>query len=272
MAPQPRPGMGGPTATPQPATGGFWRSLGGGVAGGLIGGMLGNMLFGGASQSGHAAGGAPAAGGCSSIGLFDILLIVGIVWLGMKFLRRRKENTYAYESASGPAVQPSWQPTPEPEPTPLLVDQVQAELNQIRAYDSQFNEAAFKEMAQDVFFKLQAAWMRQDLTQVKSLLTEEMYGILQQDLEGMKSKGQVNRLENIAIREIAFSEAWQEEGKDYITVGYLANLLDYTVDAKTNQVVSGSDTEPVKFEEYWTFVRLVGGGSPWQLGAIQQAG
>jgi len=260
---QARPGMG--TPTPQPATGGFWRGMAGGVAGGLLGGMIGNMLFGG---SGHAAGGAAGGGGCSSIGLMDILIIVGIIYLGMRLLRRRKENAYAYEAASRPVAVPSWE---EVKPAPQLENPVESELNQIRQYDPQFEAAAFKNMAQDAFFKMQAAWMRQDLSSVKDLLTSEMYGILDQELTGMKAKGQINRLENIAIREIEFSEAWQEEGQDYVTVGFLANLLDYVTDAKTGQVVSGSDTEPVKFEEYWTFMRPIGSG-PWKLAAIQQPG
>jgi len=42
------------------------------------------------------------------------------------------------------------------------------------------------------------------------------------------------------------------------------------VDEATGQVVSGSKTEPVKFEEYWTFTRPVG-NNPWKLSAINQA-
>jgi hypothetical protein len=49
-----------------------------------------------------------------------------------------------------------------------------------------------------------------------------------------------------------------------------ANLLDYTIDETTGQVVSGSKTEPVKFEEYWTFTLQVR-NNPWQLSAINQA-
>ena len=50
----------------------------------------------------------------------------------------------------------------------------------------------------------------------------------------------------------------------------MRNVLDYTVDETGNQVIEGSRTEPVKFEEYWTFVRPVGPNS-WKLSAIQQA-
>ena len=56
----------------------------------------------------------------------------------------------------------------------------------------------------------------------------------------------------------------------FITVRFYANLLDYVEVESTGQVLSGSKTEPVKFEEYWTFTRPVG-NNPWQLSAIQQA-
>ena len=78
-----------------------------------------------------------------------------------------------------------------------------------------------------------------------------------------------NRLDNIAVRTTDITEAWQESGRDFITVRFLANLLDYTVEESSGQVVSGSRTEPVKFEEYWTFSRPVG-NNPWQLSAINQ--
>jgi predicted lipid-binding transport protein (Tim44 family) len=103
------------------------------------------------------------------------------------------------------------------------------------------------------------------------LLTEEMSGILQGDAEKLKSEKKINRLENIAVRSVDLVEVWQESGRDYITVRFYANLLDYTVDETTGQVVSGNKTEPVKFEEYWTFSRPVG-NNPWQLSAINQGG
>jgi len=104
---------------------------------------------------------------------------------------------------------------------------------------------------------------------VRSLLTDEMYDILQRDAEELKRSGKINRLDNIAVRTTDITEAWQESGRDFITVRFLANLLDYTVEESSGQIVSGSRTEPVKFEEYWTFSRPVG-NNPWQLSAINQ--
>ena len=105
---------------------------------------------------------------------------------------------------------------------------------------------------------------------VRDLLTDEMFGTLRQDAEQLKAKRQINRLENIAVRSADITEIWQEGGADFITVKLYANLLDYTVDEATGQVVAGSRTEPVKFNEYWTFTRPVG-DNPWRLSAISQA-
>jgi predicted lipid-binding transport protein (Tim44 family) len=102
------------------------------------------------------------------------------------------------------------------------------------------------------------------------MLTDEMYRILQGDADDLKGKKQINRLENIAVRMVDVSEAWQEAGKDFITVRFYANLLDYTTDEMSGAVVAGSKTDPVKFEEFWTFTRPVG-NNPWQLSAINQA-
>lgn len=49
---------------------------------------------------------------------------------------------------------------------------------------------------------------------------------------------------------------WQEAGQDYITASIYANLLDYTTDELSGSIVSGTLTEPVKFEEYSSFTRL----------------
>jgi predicted lipid-binding transport protein (Tim44 family) len=92
---------------------------------------------------------------------------------------------------------------------------------------------------------------------------------LQSDVDKLLQEKRVNRLENIAVRTVEISEAWQETGQDFITALIYANLLDYTTDDATGQVVSGSKTDPVKFEEYWTFTRPVG-NNPWRLSAIDQ--
>ena len=141
----------------------------------------------------------------------------------------------------------------------------------VRQMDPRFDEQAFKDQSLDAFFKVQGAWANRDMSSIRGMLTDETYRILQSDADDLKGKKQINHLENIAVRTVEICEVWQEAGKDFITVRFYANLLDYTTDEVTGRsLLPGSKTDPVKFEEFWTFTRPVG-NNPWQLSAINQA-
>ena len=111
--------------------------------------------------------------------------------------------------------------------------------------------------------------MNRDLSTVQNLLTDEMEGVVQRDIDALLREKKINRLENIAVRKVEIVETWQETGQDFLTVIFTANLLDYTTDDSTGEVVEGSKTDPVRFEEFWTFTRPVG-NNPWKLSAINQ--
>lgn len=257
-------------AAPAPSPlggGGFLRSM----AGGLVGGMLGAMLF---RSLGFAGGGTGGFGG--GIGLMDIILIGALLYGIYWFIKRRRaaaegpqSGTSYYRETSPADLGRAVPPPPAAEPYGQEND-VAAGIGHIRQMDPRFDEQRFTDGCMDRFFQIQGAWANRDMSGVRSLLTDEMFGELQREAEQLKSRGQINRLDNIAVRSVDITEVWQEGGADFITVRIHANLLDTTVDEKTNQVVAGSRTEPVKFNEYWTFTRPVG-DNPWRLAAINQA-
>ena len=246
-----------------------------GLAGGVLGGFVGNMLFGG---SGHATapGAAPGATTGGGIGLMDIILIGGLLYFLMKYLKRRREQAAATASSgqfarqsveSSDYASATRQSLPDAGGQPAE-QELDRGLQQIRTFDQSFNEADFKEAAQDIFFRIQAAWMNRSLEGAEQSITDEMAKYMAGEFASMKQKGQINRLENIAVRKVEIAEAWQESGKEYISVLFTANLLDYTVDEKSGEVVAGDRRNPVKFEEFWTFCRSIGERS-WALSAIQ---
>jgi predicted lipid-binding transport protein (Tim44 family) len=261
-----------------PSSGFFSRSpFMQGLAGGVLGGFVGNMLFGG---SGHASapGAAPGATTGGGIGLMDIILIGGLLYFLMKYLKRRREQAAATASSGQfPARQSSEasdyalstrQSLPDAGGQAAEQDREKG-LQQIRSFDQSFSEADFKEAAQDIFFRIQAAWTNRSLEGAEQSITDEMAKYMAGEFASMKQKGQINRLENIAVRKVEIAEAWQESGKEYISVLFTANLLDYTVDEKSGEVVTGDRRNPIKFEEFWTFSRSIGERS-WALSAIQQ--
>ncbi len=245
-----------------------WGGLGGMLGGLLVGGLIGSLLFGGG-----------LGGGFGGIGLLEIAIIGGLIWFAMSYLRRR-------QAASPPGYAPAaqygrsdFQPGGQVDSgssaatatieAPAAPSDLDRGVGHIRQMDAGFDQARLAETASDIFFKVQAAWMARDMGVVSALLTPEMHATLQKDCDRLRADRRINRLENIAVRLAEVTEAWQESGQDYATVHFLASLLDYTTDESGTQVLEGSRTEPVKFEEYWTFVRPVG-PNPWRLSAIQQ--
>lgn len=250
-----------PQAKPASPFGGFMR----GLAGGLLGGFIGSLLF---SSLGFGSG--LAGGGSGGIGVIEILLLALGGFLVYKYVKSRKkenaENSYRqynssdnYRASSAVAVEEQHQPS----------DDISAGLSHIRQFDPSFDITRFKDKAMDIFFKVQAAWMNRDIDAVNHLMAPEIFDIMRGDIAKMKADGRINRLENIAVRGIEITEVWQESGMDYITAEMNANLLDYTTD-ESGRVVEGSKSDPIRFTEYWTFVRSIG-GQEWRLTAIQQS-
>jgi predicted lipid-binding transport protein (Tim44 family) len=211
------------------------------------------------------------AGG--GFGMMDLLLLAGIAYLIYWFVRRRRAAQEApatvYASQMAADAYGSGAPTAVLD-VPAWQQDRDRGLGHVRQLDPGFDEAAFRELCTDRFFQIQAAWMRRDLDTLRPLLTDEMQGVFGKQIAAATAKRQRNKLENITVRAVELTEVWQEAGQEYITVRLLANLLDYTVDDTTGALVDGSDRTPVKFEEFWTWVRSVG-TTDWRLGAINQA-
>jgi predicted lipid-binding transport protein (Tim44 family) len=274
-SPGPSKSFGSPSRPTPPAQqplqqpgGGFFR----GMLGGLAGGFLGSMLFSSLGWGGHGGFGSGMGGG--GIGFVEILLFAALLFFLYRFIKRRREAAaagayYQGTDTAASTYQPSYGSTPAYDAAPPETSSEQG-LRYIRQMDPYFDEQKFRDTCMDYFFKIQGAWTGRDMTSARNLLTAEMYKTLQTDADRLRSEKKVNRLENIAVRSVEITEAWQEQGQDYITVLFYANLLDYVIDETSGQAVSGSKTDPVKFEEYWTFTRSVG-SNPWQLSAINQA-
>ena len=254
-----------PVQRSMPQRSGWMSGLMGGIMGFALGGLIGSMLFGGFG-----------GGLFGGIGLLEILLIGGGLFFLFSYLRRRQQpapaTPYGYGSPQGVET-PSWQSESRSYDSTATMTATESALERgirhIRQMDSAFDPASFTDTASDAFFTIQSAWMARDMGAARDLLTPEMYETMHKECERMRVERRVNRLENIAVRTLEVTEAWQESGQDFVTVHVLASLLDSTVDEASNQVLEGSRTAPGKFEEYWTFTRPVGPNA-WKLSAIQQ--
>ncbi|PID72892.1 MAG: preprotein translocase subunit Tim44, partial [Desulfobacterales bacterium] len=215
-------------------------SFGRGLMGGLLGGALGGLLFG--SMFG--------AGG-TGMGILPILLLAGGAYFLFKRFSagRRGQSTAGGFPGGGPSqqgFQREGQQTVTPDvfgggkhtqdsfsdsSTPEIGGNLLEEgVYQIRQYDRDFDPKHFTEVASDVFFQVQAGWMRRDLDSYRHLLGEQLAGEYADHFEEMKAKGIINKLESIAIRGVDIVQAGSDGSEDFVTVKFTASLLDYNVD------------------------------------------
>ncbi len=253
-----------PQAVGSPMGGSFTR----GLAGGVMGGFLGSMLFGGTA---HGMG--PGGIGGSGFGLFEILILAGIAYFIFRWFSRRKAiagnagSSFQADRSSSAGLfsnaDVSHGAQANADEDPLV-----AGVREIWAVDDGFDPDAFKETAQDLFFKIQAGWTRRDTSVLEPFVGNQLLGEYRQHFQEMKQHGHINRLENIAVRNVELVAAGVQDEEIFVTVRFIANLLDYTVDEKSEEIVKGDNENSVKFEESWTFAAPVGSRA-WKLEGIE---
>lgn len=234
-----------------------------GLAGFAIGGLIGSMLFGGL---GH------GLGGVGGIGLLEMLLIGGGLYLLFRFLRNRQAQSPqpAYAGAYGAGGERSWNTGGATVEMPAAPSDLERGMASIRTMDPSLDTSAITDHARRVYFVVQQAIGMRELAGVRDYLAPEMATALQAQCDRLRAARQTNRVEQLDIRRTEVSEAWQEGGRDYVTVFISATMLDYTVDDASGAVVEGSRTASRAIEDFWTFTRPVG-NNPWKLSAIQNA-
>jgi hypothetical protein len=226
------------------------------MAGGVAGGFLGSMLFSSLGNAGSYGGGGygsmGGAGGGGGMGLLDMVLLGGMLFLAFRWWKSR-QLTQEYAQNNGGTL------------THLQGNVYTPQLKSVGWSDrEQPANAIGVEAASDIFFLVQGAWTRRDLSPVKNILGPEILSTFDEEIASLHSKKQTNRLENITIRQSEITESWNEGGTDFSTVSFRANLLDYTVNDSSGAIIDGSDSVPVKFQEDWTFAKATT-ADKWQL-------
>jgi len=247
-----RPGAPAQPQVAQPRRFGFGTGLMAGLLGaGLIGMLTGNGFLGG------------LAGLASIVGLlFQVALIGGLIWLAVRFFRRRSEPALA--GAGAPYARSGLGAAPPlgasggsaaPRSSSGVRDEVGIAQN---------DYAAFEKTLVDT----ETAYGREDHNTLRKLATPEMASYFAEELEANRSRGVVNKISDVRLLQGDLAEAWREGPVDYATVAMRYQLVDATVERATGRVLDGNLSAPTEATEIWTFRRDRGG--PWLLSAIQQ--
>ncbi|HEV2573961.1 MAG TPA: Tim44 domain-containing protein [Beijerinckiaceae bacterium] len=275
QSPQPQQSFNRP-ATPA-AGGGMFSSP---LARGIMGGLIGAGIFGLLSGSGLFSGLGSLAGMFGF--LIQIALIAGIAMLALNWWRRRQQPAMAtgtprMSGLQGGAPQDGYARTANEQPANTsssfgssmfgggaAAQPVTKKLN-VEGEDY----AAFERLLADV----QTAYAAEDTATLRRIVTPEMAGYFEDDLEAMKKRGQATKADNVKLLQGDLSESWSEPDYEYATVAMRFSLIDAVVDRVTGKLIEGDLNKPNEVTEIWTFVRPTGGKpQDWKLSAIQQIG
>lgn len=256
---QQQPGMTNPGMQPQQG-----RRFGGGFMAGLLGaGLIGALL--GAGFSGGLGGFASFLGLLLQVGLVVLLVSFAVRWFRRRNAQPQPAGAgapYARQAMNeGPGQSPMGAGGSSAGPMGGILGgqprPVQQRPVQIGPTDFQSFERLLGE--------IQDAYSHEDKVGLRNLVTPEMAGYFEEELQANASRGVVNRVTEVKLLQGDLSEAWGEGPDEYATVAMRYALKDVTFDRRTNQVV---ETGAPQATELWTFVRRP--GRPWILSAIQQ--
>lgn len=271
MAPRPAP------APTQPASGGSFLK---GVAGGVAGAAAYNMLTGGNKSHAQETTGNTANNNNApqqnpsqdvtnqaqnapnpsysqqaekkngnTVGiLIRVLIVVLIIWLAIRYFRKRQQPAQQNGNASN---------THPMSPINQYIKDTNIQLDQ-NDYTT----------FQQRLYEVQNAWDKQDLLTLQKLCTPEMASYFNEQLTELASQGLRNQVSNLQFQQGDLAEAWTEGMREYATVSMRYSLIDVTTDSN-GTVVKGNPNQPETVTEYWTFVRNVNNKN-WLLSAIQQ--
>lgn len=250
------PSMAAPAAgaAAQAARPSFARNMMMGIGAGLLGAGLFGMLSG------------AGFGGLSGlIGLlFQAALIAGVIWLALRFFRRRSEPQLA--GAGAPMSRDGYQP-PQDASARMGMMGAGAGTAAVQKRPIELSGADFNSF-ECLLSEVNAAYSNEDEPGLRQRVTPEMFGYFDEDLTANVRRGVVDRVSDVKLLQGDLSEAWRENGSDFATVAMRFSLINAMYDRKSGQIVEGNPNQTQEVKEYWTFQRA---GGDWKLSAIQQA-
>ncbi len=278
------------TATPQPAPSATAPAAGIGAAAqaakpsfartmmmGLGAGLLGAGLFGLLTGSGLFGG---LSGLASFFGLLlQAALVGGLIWLAIRFFRRRSEPQPAMAgmaAGASPARMPGEMLARQAQPGPMGVPPQQGFGGTGFGGPAPVATQPLNLVAEDfgVFeqrlHQVLDAYSRADNAALAQVATAEMAGYFAEDLAEDARNGVADVSRDVKLVQGDLSEAWREGMDEYATVAMRFSVINTISDRATGRVIEGHPDIPREVTEIWTFLRPRGG--EWKLSAIQQTG
>jgi len=227
-------------ATTSPARGGMMGMLGG-LA---LGGLLGAMFFGGAFEG---------------INFFDIF-IIGAIIFGFVWFMRRKAQSFTQQHAYA-----GHQPEQQPSQTDVFTSSKSSPQASGKMLRPDIDEAHFIPAAKDIFMRMQAAWDKKDMHDIRTFCTPEIANKIEADMQEL-GKDQTHT--EVGMLEASMIDSWVEQDDEWVAIAFHAMLKEETLDNNAQSI----ESQAHEMNETWIFRHTPNSDDPtWYVAGIQQA-
>ncbi|MDD2797013.1 MAG: TIM44-like domain-containing protein [Bacteroidales bacterium] len=130
-------------------------------------------------------------------------------------------------------------------------------LDVISKADSFWDVGEMKSHTFDLYHKMQTAWTKRDLDPVKSELTPELIVNLQNLLDDMKAKNEINMLYFVYIDEVKIigCEDYLDNNRDSFTALITGTVQDYIINEVTQKLITNVNKKLEEYNETYHFIR-----------------
>ena len=210
-----------------------------GMIGGLaLGGLLGAMFFGGAFEG---------------FNFLDVIVFAAIAFAAVWFLRRKQMQTMSSVYArTSPEPSHGYQEgfiNSESANPPL----------QGHAVTPDIDRDFFLGAAKDIFVRMQAAWDKKDMEEIRGFCTPEVASRIEAE---MGSLGETTNKTEVATLNAEIMDSWVESNLEWVAVHFTAMIKEEE---------DGIEIAAHEVQEHWIFQHDPSGDDPtWYLAGIQQ--
>lgn len=217
------------------------------------GGSSGSSYSGGSYSSYDSSSDGDSSGGGSIVGIVVIVIIVVLISSSNKNRRRRTQQnwniptgTSNYPSAGNPG-------------------------EEIVKTDPNFSESKFLSWVGSVFMTLNQAWTERNAELFRPFESPELFLEHSRQIDEYIKTGRINYMQQIGIKESSLARFFTDNEYEYMEVRLIATLIDYVMDEKTGNVISGNTHTLWKMEYTMQFMRTKGSVTPANPGEATSA-
>jgi predicted lipid-binding transport protein (Tim44 family) len=142
-------------------------------------------------------------------------------------------------------------------------------LARLEKLDPAWDIGAIRHRINEVFFKVQQAWLARDQNLAKDCMSDAIFQKHKLQTDHLIEEHHKNMLENINLAQVDIVdvEDFVDNRKDRFWAHIEGSMIDYTIDDTNNRIVSGNNTKTESFTELWKFIRVA---NTWVLDEIDQ--